>query len=131
MLPAWQLLSLVLFSTYVMLVCNCSYIRQLLSPVFFSTSNDGEVEQGLSNIPTDWPVLFVGNHLYFGVELSLIVGELLKQRNLLVRGLAHPILFKTDMEEELQVSLLSTIATITAPMSELLTSFRHLQWSLR
>lgn len=114
-----------------MLVCNCSYIRQLLSPVFFSTSNDGEVEQGLSNIPTDWPVLFVGNHLYFGVELSLIVGELLKQRNLLIRGLAHPILFKTDMEEELQVSLLSTIATITAPMSELLTSFRHLQWSLR
>ncbi|CAM6043222.1 unnamed protein product [Sphagnum compactum] len=78
------------------------YIRQLLSPVFFSTSDDGEVEQGLSNIPTDRPVLFVGNHLYFGVELSLIVGELLKQRNLLVRGLAHPFLFKTGIEEELQ-----------------------------
>jgi 1-acyl-sn-glycerol-3-phosphate acyltransferase len=117
MLPAWQLLSLVLFSTYVMVVCNCRYIRQLLSPVFFSTSDDGEVEQGLSNIPTDRPVLFVGNHLYFGVELSLVVGELLKQRNLLVRGLAHPFLFKTGIEEELQVSLLSIIATITAPMS--------------
>jgi hypothetical protein len=126
MLPAWQLLSLVLFSTYVMVVCNCRYVRQLLSPVFFSTSDDGEVEEGLSNIPTDRPVLFVGNHLYFGVELSLVVGELLKQRNLLVRGLAHPFLFKTGTEEELQVSLLFIIATITAPISELLTSFRHL-----
>jgi 1-acyl-sn-glycerol-3-phosphate acyltransferase len=117
MLSAWQLLSLVPFSTYVMVVCNCRYIRQLFSPVFFSTSVDGEVEQGLSNIPTDRPVLFVGNHLYYGLDLRPVVLELLKQRNLLARGLASPFRFMKGIEEELQVSLLSIIATITAPMS--------------
>ncbi len=100
-----------------MVVCNCRYIRQLFSPVFFSTSVDGEVEQGLSNIPTDRPVLFVGNHLYYGLDLRPVVLELLKQRNLLARGLASPFRFMKGIEEELQVSLLSIIATITAPMS--------------
>ena len=36
--------------------------RRLVSPRFFSTAADGSVEDGLFNVPSEGPVLFVGNH---------------------------------------------------------------------
>lgn len=61
------------------------------------------MELGLSNIPTDRPVLFVGNHVFMGLDLGLVIGEIFKERNLLVRGLGHPVLFKKESESDLQV----------------------------
>lgn len=61
------------------------------------------MEQSLSNIPNDRPVIFVGNHMYMGLDLSLVIYKIFKERGIMIRGLAHPMLFETKMEEDLQV----------------------------
>lgn len=71
--------------------------------MFLSTTISGEVEVGLQNIPNDRPVLFVGNHVYFGLDMTLIIYKVFKERGLMVRGLGHPVLFDTQFEGELQV----------------------------
>jgi len=68
-----------------------SFLRQVTSPVFFSTAEDGGVIQGLSNIPTDRPVMLVGYHMFLGLELGILVAEFWKETGILLRGLAHPI----------------------------------------
>jgi len=71
--------------------------RALTSPVFFSTNaKDGKRRRGLSNLPSaqKGPVLFVANHQFFGLDLSMIIAEILEQRNIHVRGLAHPLIFQ-------------------------------------
>ncbi|KAG0599609.1 hypothetical protein M758_12G165200 [Ceratodon purpureus] len=88
---------------------NAKLIAQATSPVFFSTKENGEVEQGLSNIPNDRPVLFVGNHMYMGLDLSLVVYQVFKERGIMIRGLAHPVLFETKMEEDLQESTMTDL----------------------
>ena len=71
-------------------------IRNLTSPVFMSVDpqNDAEVLLGLSGVPdtrgTGRPLLLVGNHQAFGLDLGPILLEYLEDRDLLVRGLAHP-----------------------------------------
>ena len=80
------------------------------SPVFFSTLSDGRydydsrpdvfddpllpstgsVVQGMDGIPDDRPVLFVGNHPLMALDMSMLVYGLLKDKDILVRGLAHP-----------------------------------------
>ncbi|CAK9204037.1 unnamed protein product [Sphagnum troendelagicum] len=67
------------------------FMRQVTSPVFFSTAEDGGVIQGLSNIPTDRPVMLVGYHMFLGLELGILVAEFWKETGILPRGLAHPI----------------------------------------
>lgn len=80
--------------------------RQIASPVFFSTSIDGTVAPGLGYVPTpeDWagkfgednvrrPVLFVGNHQSLALDLGVLVEELLRNKGILLRGLAHPVIF--------------------------------------
>ncbi|CAM6030464.1 unnamed protein product [Sphagnum balticum] len=67
------------------------FMRQVTSPVFFSTAEDGGVIQGLSNIPTDRPVMLVGYHMFLGLELGIVVAEFWKETGILLRGLAHPI----------------------------------------
>ena len=68
-------------------------LRRLVSPKFFSTE-DGVVVEGLSGVPSPQqgrPVLLVGNHQLFGADLSILVDEFLRDRDLLIRGLAHPV----------------------------------------
>ena len=68
-------------------------LRRLVSPKFFSTL-EGEVVEGLSGVPSPQegrPVLLVGNHQLFGADLSILVDEFLRDRDLLIRGLAHPV----------------------------------------
>lgn len=38
-----------------------------------------------------------------GLDLSLIIYQMFKERGIMIRGLAHPMLFETKMEEDLQV----------------------------
>lgn len=68
-------------------------LRRLVSPVFFSTSN-GVVARGLGGVPlpanTGRPVLLVGNHQLFGLDLSILIDAFLRERDTLIRGLAHP-----------------------------------------
>ncbi|CAL1398523.1 unnamed protein product [Linum trigynum] len=68
------------------------------SPVLFSTLQDGTIVKGLSGIPSEGPVLIVGYHMLLGVELSPMVTRILKERNILVRGIAHPMMFSRVKE---------------------------------
>ncbi|CAN6469286.1 unnamed protein product [Victoria cruziana] len=74
------------------------WLRQAISPVMLSTLKDGSIVRSLSGIPEKGPVLLVGYHMLMGLELYPLVGEFLRQKNVLVRGLAHPVLFSRKME---------------------------------
>lgn len=82
--------------------------RERASPVFFSTdSTTGQRRLGLSLVPTnDRPLLIVGNHQLFGQDLGMIISELLEERNIVARGLAHPTvaegLFRGEQEVRTQ-----------------------------
>ncbi|KAL7538386.1 hypothetical protein ACHAXR_008527 [Thalassiosira sp. AJA248-18] len=67
--------------------------REKTSPVFFSTDPlSGERRRGLSHVPsTKKPLLLVGNHQLFGQDLGMIISELLEERGIVARGLAHPV----------------------------------------
>ncbi len=67
--------------------------RERTSPVYFSTDpNSGKRRRGLSHVPaTSKPLLIVGNHQLFGQDLGMIISELLEERGIIARGLAHPI----------------------------------------
>lgn len=67
------------------------------SPVFFSTDkNTGKRWRGLSRFPDKTgPLLIVGNHQYLAGDLGVIFSELLEERGVAPRGLAHPIGFTT------------------------------------
>jgi len=70
-------------------------LRQLFSPKFFSTDSEGKRHTGLGKVPSpDGPLLFVANHQLIGLDLGMIISELLEQRGLAARGLAHPIVFQ-------------------------------------
>ena len=78
------------------------FLRSVHSPVFFSTrERDGQVINGLDAVPT-WrgtgnrPVLLVGNHQTFAPDLGFLVDEFLKQKNVCVRGLAHPVVSRDN-----------------------------------
>lgn len=69
-------------------------LRRLISPVFFSTTPAGTVVPGLGGVPlprdTQRPVLLVGNHQLFGLDLPILVDAFLRDRDVIIRGLAHP-----------------------------------------
>nr|XP_043631558.1 acyltransferase-like protein At1g54570, chloroplastic [Erigeron canadensis] len=63
------------------------------SPVMFSTLEDGRIVRGLSGVPDDGPVLLVGYHNLLGLELAPLILGFLREKNVIVRGIAHPELF--------------------------------------
>ncbi|GLC57637.1 hypothetical protein PLESTB_001248600 [Pleodorina starrii] len=48
----------------------------------------------------DGPLLFVGNHQLYAFDMSVMVQEVFNQRGILMRGLAHPGLFRQAGEDE-------------------------------
>ncbi|CAK7328372.1 unnamed protein product [Dovyalis caffra] len=69
------------------------------SAVMLSTLEDGNIVKGLAGIPSDGPVLYVGYHMLMGHELVPMVSHMLLERNILLRGLAHPLLFMRKKKE--------------------------------
>ncbi|KAL7526569.1 hypothetical protein ACHAXR_006268 [Thalassiosira sp. AJA248-18] len=71
-------------------------LKDLLSPQFFSTGPDGKRKLGLGKVPKpdEKPLLFVANHQLIGLDLGMIIAQLLVERNIAARGLAHPIVFQ-------------------------------------
>lgn len=69
------------------------WIYMATSPVMLSTLDDGKIVRGLAGIPSEGPVLFVGYHMLLGIELVPLVSQFLIERNILVRGIAHPLMF--------------------------------------
>ncbi|KAK3418451.1 hypothetical protein EUGRSUZ_H04409 [Eucalyptus grandis] len=73
-------------------------LRNASSSVLFSTLEDGKIVRGLSGVPSEGPVLLVGYHMLMGLELYPLVEEFLREKNIIVRGIAHPVLFSEKME---------------------------------
>ncbi|KAJ4902552.1 Esterase/lipase/thioesterase family protein [Raphanus sativus] len=71
------------------------------APVFLSTLDNGTVVRSLEGIPSEGPVLYVGNHMLFGLELRPAAIHFLKERNILLRGLAHPVMFAKKIGSKL------------------------------
>lgn len=69
-----------------------------LSPVMFSTTEDGRIVRGLSGVPNDGPVLLVGNHMLLGIDMLPLITEFLREKRTVLRGMAHPVLFNDRRE---------------------------------
>ncbi|CAA2982826.1 acyltransferase At3g26840, chloroplastic isoform X1 [Olea europaea subsp. europaea] len=65
----------------------------VMNPVTLSTLESGKVVRGLAGIPSEGPVLLVGYHMMLGLELVPLVSRFWIERNILVRGIAHPMMF--------------------------------------
>ncbi|KAK1568757.1 hypothetical protein Q3G72_028332 [Acer saccharum] len=63
------------------------------SPVMLSTLEDDKIVRGLSGIPSEGPVLFVGNHMLLGLELIPMITQFIIEKNILLRGITHPLIF--------------------------------------
>ncbi len=61
--------------------------------MFFSTAEDGRIQRGLGALPAARPMLFVGNHQTFALDLGLMVEQIVREVGILPRGLAHPAIF--------------------------------------
>lgn len=69
------------------------WVLPITSPVMLSTLEDGKVVRSLAGIPSEGPVLYVGYHMLLGFELAPMVIKFLTERNILLRGIAHPMMF--------------------------------------
>lgn len=80
------------------------WFQQGISPVMLSTLANGEIVKGLKGIPDEGPVLLVGYHMLLGLEIATVVDKFLREKNVLVHGLAHPWIFAKDVEKILHLA---------------------------
>ncbi|CAK7340888.1 unnamed protein product [Dovyalis caffra] len=73
-------------------------LRFATGPAMFSTLDDGKIVKGLAGVPDKGPVIFIGYHMLMGLEIYSLVEEFLREKNIMVRGVAHPDLFSEIME---------------------------------
>ncbi|KAH0939786.1 hypothetical protein HID58_007247, partial [Brassica napus] len=71
------------------------------SPVYLSTLANGKRVRGLEGIPSEGPVLYVGYHVLLGLEIVPVITQFLKERNIHLRGLAHPMLLWNIQDDRL------------------------------
>ncbi|KAK8633797.1 hypothetical protein V6N13_014633 [Hibiscus sabdariffa] len=69
------------------------YLQFASGSALFSTMEDGKIVQGLAGVPNEGPVLLVGYHMLMGFELACLVEAFLREKKIMVRGIAHPELF--------------------------------------
>ena len=61
-----------------------------------SSPSDQTFVRGLDGIPTDArPILFIGNHQLMALDMGVLVEELYREKDVLMRGLAHPAIFSS------------------------------------
>ncbi|KAI3776860.1 hypothetical protein L1987_46650 [Smallanthus sonchifolius] len=63
------------------------------SPVMLSTLENGKIVRGLAGVPSEGPVLFVGCHNMLGFEVAPMIRRFIIEKNIIIRGVAHPMLF--------------------------------------
>lgn len=78
------------------------WFQFITSPAMFSTLEDGKIVRGLSGVPDEGPVLLVGYHMLLGLDLPPLILQFLREKNIIVRGIAHPIVFTDTSINELQ-----------------------------
>ncbi|GKF42660.1 acyltransferase-like protein, chloroplastic, partial [Tanacetum coccineum] len=57
--------------------------------------------RSLSRIPSEGPVLFVGCHNFLGFEVAPMIRRFIIERNIIIQGVAHPMLFKQLTEGQM------------------------------
>lgn len=65
----------------------------------FSTTEDGNIVRGLSGVPNKGPIILVGSHMLLGTEISSLVQEFLKEKNIMVHGMAYREIFSPKFED--------------------------------
>lgn len=73
----------------------------LTSAVMLSTLEDGTIVRGLDGIPSEGPVLLVGYHMLLGWDLVPLVIKIISEKKILVRGIAHPMMFQRSKNGKL------------------------------
>ncbi|CAA7023760.1 unnamed protein product [Microthlaspi erraticum] len=76
------------------------FLRNAVSSVFLSTMEDGRIVKGLAGVPDEGPVLLVGYHMLMGLELCPLSEAFIKEKNILFRGMAHPVLYSENDSEK-------------------------------
>lgn len=76
------------------------FLRNAVSSVFLSTMEDRRIVKGLAGVPDEGPVLLVGYHMLMGLELGPMSEAFIKEKNILFRGMAHPILYSEDAADK-------------------------------
>ena len=71
------------------------------SPVVLSTLENGMVVRGLAGFPSEGPTLLVGYHMLLGLEQAPLVIRMLAEKNIVVQGIAHPMMFYRSKERKL------------------------------
>ncbi|KAL6509142.1 hypothetical protein OROGR_022452 [Orobanche gracilis] len=69
------------------------WIVAATNPVMLSTLENGNIVRNLAGIPSEGPVLYVGYHMMLALELAPLVSHFMMERNILLRGVAHPMIF--------------------------------------
>ncbi|KAI3841844.1 hypothetical protein MKX03_032181 [Papaver bracteatum] len=91
------------------------WVNIAADPVMLSTLEDGKIVRGLAGIPSEGPVLFVGYHMLMGFDLFPLMSTFLDQKNILVRGIAHPMFFQNELENrQLDPSIFDPIKILGA-----------------
>jgi len=72
-----------------------------VATVMLSTLEDGTVVKGLAGIPSEGPVLFVGDHMLLGLDSVPLLCRFFSERNILVRAMAHPLFFMRSKKGKL------------------------------
>ncbi|KAK8473245.1 hypothetical protein PHAVU_001G087800 [Phaseolus vulgaris] len=76
-------------------------LYNLVATVMLSTLEDGTVVKGLAGIPSEGPVLFVGDHMLLGLDSVPLLCRFFSERNILVRAMAHPLFFMRSKKGKL------------------------------
>lgn len=69
--------------------------------MILSTLENGDIVRGLGGIPCEGPVIYVGYHMLLGLEIVPLVSRFWIERNILLRGVAHPMMFNKLKEGRL------------------------------
>lgn len=77
---------------------------------------NGKIVEGLAGVPDEGPVLLVGNHMLLGMDLSSLCEAFLREKKILVRGVAHPELFRGNFKELSNVSNFFDIMKVMGAM---------------
>ncbi|XP_024982966.1 acyltransferase-like protein At1g54570, chloroplastic isoform X2 [Cynara cardunculus var. scolymus] len=110
------------------------WFHYAISPVMLSTLEDGRIVRGLSGVPDDGPVLLVGYHMLLGLELASLIIEFVREKNVVVRGIAHPELFtensKSDLPEFSNLDLMKVYGALPVTPTNLFKLFSSKSFGL-
>ncbi|KAG8385010.1 hypothetical protein BUALT_Bualt04G0177700 [Buddleja alternifolia] len=77
------------------------FVEAATNPVMLSTLESGKIVRSLAGIPSEGPVLYVGYHMMLGWELVPLISRFWLERNIILRGIAHPMMFTKLREGQL------------------------------